>query len=180
MDPATEHYYWKIAAQKQSRFHLNRESLVKVIGVDAADRLLRRVASRTRAPRRILLLVVVFLWLAPGPLAPHRPGFIVFATPVGVLVGSSLLRRNIKKAAILLGRVGEHPLEDFPYGDVRSAVLRHRQTVPAAALRHHPQQQVLAEHLGLTDPDILEIAGKLADEFAGSAVELIETARRLH
>lgn len=179
-DPASEHYYWKIASQKQSRFHLTRERLVTVIGVDATDRLLRRIARRARSPRRALLLAVVFLWLAPGPLAAHRGTFVVFVTPIGVLLGSSVLRRGIKKAARLLGGAGEHPLVDFPYGDVRSVVLRHRKTVPAAALRPHPQQRVLAGHLGLTDPEILEIAEKLADEFAGSAVELIETARRLH
>lgn len=178
-DPASEHYYWKIAAQKQTHFHRTRERLIGLLGVDAADHLLGVVARRARSSRRILVLSSVLLWFFPGPFAESRGALIVFITPAAILIGSEMRRRNILRAASLLSQTGEYPLADFPGTDVRRAVRRHRSRVPASVLAPHPQRDVLAAHLGEQDPETLEIAGKLADEFAGTAVELLETARRL-
>ncbi len=178
-DPAAEHYYWKIASQRQLRFQQTRERLVDVVGVDVADSLLRRAARRARAPKRAFVLAGLLLCVVPGPFATNRPATVLFLLPLCSAAGSTFARRNLRKVSHLLGGAGEYPLEDFPYNDVRSAVLRHRHYVPAGALSVHPQQRTLAGHLGERDPETLEIAEKLAGEFAGSAVELLEAARRL-
>lgn len=178
-DPASEHYYWKIAAQKQTRFHRTRERLILLLGIDAADRLLRGCARRARSPRRVVLVAAALVWFAPTPLATVRAPIVVFATPLALMVGSVFRQRHIKKAASLLGGAGDDLLEDFTPGDVRRAVRRFRRSVPAAALSRHPRQELLANHLGENDPETLEIASKLADEFAGTALELLEAARNL-
>ena len=103
----------------------------------------------------------------------------MLGTPLALLLGSILLSRSTRRVAGLLGSCAGYPLEDFPYADVRRAVQRHKHYVPAAALSPHPQREVLASHLGEHDPDTLEIAEKLAEEFSGTALELLETARNL-
>lgn len=178
-DPASEHYYLKIAAQKQTHFYRTRERLVGLLGVDAADHLLGTVARRARSPRRRVMLATVILWFFPGPFAESRGALIVFVTPAALLVGSELRRRGIRRAAALLGGADEYPLENFPSADVRRALRRHRRRIPAVVLGPHPQRDVLAAQLGEEDPETLEIAGKLAEEFAGTAMELLETARHL-
>jgi len=178
-NPASEHYYWRIAAQQQTRFHHTRDRLVSLLGVDAADHLLRVLSRRVRSSRRAVVLAAGLLWFAPGPLSTMRTPVIVLVTPLALLTGSVLLRRNIRRAAALLGGIGEHPLDNFPYSDVRRAIRRHRNRIPAAALVFHSQQTMLAGYLGEGDPETLEIAGKLAEEFSGTAVELLETSRNL-
>lgn len=178
-DPASEHYYWKISSQKQVQFQRKREGLVAVLGADATDHMLGVLSRRTRAPRRIVVLTLILLWLAPEPFALGQAPLLMLGTPLALLLGSILLSRSKRRVAKLLGSCDGYPLDDFLYGDIRRSVRRHSRHVPAAALSPHPQREVLAAHLGEHDPDTLEIAGKLAEEFDGTAVELLETARNL-
>lgn len=177
-DPAYEHYHWKVVSQKRTLLEQGRCRVAETVGDAVADRLLRSVARRVAAPRRILVLSSVLLWFVPGPLGDSRGALIVFVTPATIIVGNALFRRNALRAgAVLSGDTGD-PLSAFALGDVRRAVRRLRRHVPARALGGKRRTEI-ARHLGESDPDTLEIAGKLSDEFDGSALELLETARRL-
>jgi len=178
-DPASEHYFWRIAQRRETLFHQTRDELAADVGHDAADHLIHLTARRALRSRRGLLAAPALLWAAPLPFRGLTGMAAVLLGALGAFVGSGLLRRNLRRAAHILGNPGGQPLGRFPAGDVRRAVRRHRRRVPASALRPRPLQAVLAAHLDEYDPEILETAGRLSEEFDGSAAELLETARRL-
>lgn len=177
-EDAYEVYHWKVISHRHRRLSEGRERLAGAVGEDVANHLVRGVARRVRAPRRILVLSCTLLWLSPGPLAAVRGSLTMLLCPVVVVLGNSLLTRGLRKAASLLERDDADPLSIFPERDVARAVRRCRYAVPARALAGQRRNSI-ASYLGEDDRDVVEIAGKLAEEFSGGALELLDTARLL-
>lgn len=180
-DPAAEHYYWKLVVQRQTRFHEARRGLVDAIGPDVADALLRGLARRSLSAKRVMLLTPPVLYVAASPLGMTglRGAIVVFGVPLALIFGYGSARNGHKRAGALLCSENEHPLDVFAAPDVERAVRRFRRYVPARALVETPHRALVAYTLGESDPDTLEIAAKLATEFDGTALDLLDAARRL-
>jgi hypothetical protein len=180
-DPAWQNYFTKLELSAQDNLYRVRACIAETYSTGVADYLFLRQARCILGPRDAVRILTVCsisaLWL-------NGAGSSTVLPVAGGLLGAHLLTRAFitKHAEGLFFSFKYHiddPLAAFSSTHLRRALRRSRRSLPARALRPHRRRDEVLAALGL-DADVLsDLVLVLADEYEGTAYELLDAAVEL-
>ena len=171
----------KLALAAQQNLYRAHERLGSTFSDEVATRLFLTQSLRVRLARhgsRVLDVAVVVAIVQSGVTLP--------VVLLGVAVTSTVrMTANVidsRRARTFYERVTanpEHGLDAFADGMRTRTLRRARRHLPASVLGPHPHRDVVLYAMRLRETDLSETVLVLADEFDGTAYDLLETAAEL-
>lgn len=180
-DPAWQNYFEKLELAAQDSLYRVRVHVTETYSAGVANYLFlwqaRRILGPLDAMRALLLCAIGALWFNGAESRTVLP-------IVMVLLSAYLLNRALanKSAVGLFYSFKYHtddPVAAFPSALLGRALRRNRRSLPASALRPHRRRGAVLAALGLAEDVLSDLVFVLADEYDGTAYELLDVAREL-
>lgn len=180
-DPAWQNYFEKLDLAAQDSLYRVRAYIAETYSTGVADYLFLGQVRRILGPRDVVRVLTVCavstLWFNGAESS--------IALPVaGGLLGAHLMTRAFthKRAEGLFFSFKYHiddPLAAFSSERLRRALRLNRRALPASALRPHRRRDAVLLALGLDEDVLSDLVLALADEYEGTAYELLDAAAEL-
>lgn len=180
-DPAWPNYFTKLALSAQDSLYQAHRRLGERYSYAVVDRLFLAQAWRVRLARHGVRALdgALFVMVVRNEL-PLSGVVATFLLVGAARAGSNAL--DSTRAETFYRHVTSNrdsAFDAFSARIRRRALRQGRHHLPASTLLDHPHRALVLRALGLTTADLSETALALADEFDGTAYELLEAAAAL-